>query len=32
MGFLWGEGGSSKESNEGGESMIIIKGINHAFL
>ena len=31
MGFLWGEGGSSKGSNEYGESMIIIKGINHAF-
>ena len=25
-------GGSRKGSNEGGESMIIIKGINHAFL
>ena len=32
MGFLWAEGGSSKGSNEYGESMIIIKGINHAFL
>ena len=31
MGFVWGEGGSSKGSNEYGESMIIIKGINHAF-
>ena len=29
MGFLWGERG--KGSNEDGGSMIIIKGINHAF-